>query len=63
MSVCDSVNRVAETVNPKESLCHSLRDFIESSVLANARWAIERFNSADEGRSVADAIKRVVVWE
>ena len=29
-----------------------------SSVPANARWAIERFKSDDEGKSVADAIKK-----
>ena len=38
--------------------CHVLNDFIASSVPANARWAIERFQSDDEGQSVADAIKK-----
>ena len=49
----------AETVNPKASSYHVLRDFIASSVPANAQWAIERFKSDDEGQSVADAIKKV----
>ena len=53
----ETVNPRAETVNPKASSCHVLRDFITSSVPANARWAIERFQFDDEGRSVADAIK------
>ena len=53
----------AETVNPKASSCHSLRDFIESSVPANARWAIERFKSDDEGEVWQMRLKGVVVWE
>ena len=55
-------NPRAETVNPKASSCQVLRDFITSFVPAYARWAIERFQSDDEGQRVADAIKRVVVW-
>ena len=53
-----AVNPRAETVNPKASSYHVLRDFIASSVPANVRWAIERFKSDDEGESVADAIKK-----
>ena len=52
----------AETVNPKASSCHVLRDFIESSVTANARWAIERFKSDDEGRSVADCDQKGLLY-
>ena len=54
----ETVNPRAETVNPKASSCQLLRDFITSSVPANARWAIERFQSDDEGQSVADVIKK-----
>ena len=54
----ETFNPRAETVNPKANSCHVLRDFITSSVPAIARWAIERFQSHDEGQSVADAIKK-----
>ena len=36
----------------------SLRDFIASSVPKHARWAIERCVSTDDGKSVADALRR-----
>ena len=58
----ETVNHRAETVNPKASSFHVLRDFIASSVPANARWAIERFKSDDEGKVWLMRSKRVVVW-
>ena len=57
-SRAETVNPRAETVNLKASSGHVLRDFIVTSVPTNARWAIERFQSDDEGQSVADAIKK-----
>ena len=43
----------------KHILTHlSLREFVASSVPKNARWAIERYTSVDDGKAVAEAIRR-----